>query len=73
MNSYESATNSAKFHILYVENGHHQAIQTVDEFVSASENVWRNWSLTHQWIHCSEWVPSEWVQTADTNIIIIHA
>ncbi len=30
-------------------------------------------SLAHQWILCSEWVPSEWVQTADKNItIIIH-
>ncbi len=29
-------------------------------------------SLTHQWIICSEWVPSEWAQTADKNITIIH-
>ncbi len=29
-------------------------------------------SLAHQWILCSEWVPSEWVQTADKNITIIH-
>ncbi len=29
-------------------------------------------SLAHQWILCSEWVPSEWVQTADKNIKIIH-
>ncbi len=25
-------------------------------------------SLAHQWIFCSEYVPSEWVQTADKNI-----
>ncbi len=29
-------------------------------------------SLAHQWIVCSEWVPSEWVQIADKNITIIH-
>ncbi len=35
-------------------------IQDVDEFVSLSEQVWRNVSLARQWILCSEWVPSEW-------------
>ncbi len=29
-------------------------------------------ALAQQWILCSEWVPSEWVQTADKNITIIH-
>ncbi len=29
-------------------------------------------SLSQQWMLCSEWVPSEWVQTADNNITIIH-
>ncbi len=29
-------------------------------------------SLAQQWILCSEWVPSEWVQTADKNITLIH-
>ncbi len=24
-------------------------------------------SIAHQWILCSEWVPSEWVQTVDKN------
>ncbi len=28
--------------------------------------------LAHQWILCSEWVPSEWVQTADKNITVTH-
>ncbi len=39
-----------------------QAIQDVDEFVSSSDQIWRNvaLSLTHQWMLCSEWVPSEW-------------
>ncbi len=46
-------------------------IQGVDEFVSTSEQIWRNLALRH-WIPCSEWVPSEWVQTADKNITIIH-
>ncbi len=45
---------------------HPQVIQDVDEFVSSSEQIWRN-------ILCSEWVPSEWEsKTADKNIIIIH-
>ncbi len=25
-----------------------------------------------QWILCSEWVPSEWVQTADENLTVLH-
>ncbi len=29
-------------------------------------------SLAHRWILYSEWVPSEWVQTSDKNITIIH-
>ncbi len=29
-------------------------------------------SLVHQCILCNEWVPSEWVQTADKNITMIH-
>ncbi len=29
-------------------------------------------TLAHQWILCSEWVPSEWVQTADKNTTIIN-
>ncbi len=29
-------------------------------------------SFAHQWILCSEWVPSEWVQTADKNITTIY-
>ncbi len=39
-----------------------QAKKDVDEFVSSSEQIWINsvaW-LGHQWILCSEWVPSEW-------------
>ncbi len=38
-----------------------QVIQDVGEMVSSSEQIWRNVaSLAHQWILCSEWVPSEW-------------
>ncbi len=30
-------------------------------FFFSSEQIWRNVSsLAHQWIICSEWVPSEW-------------
>ncbi len=46
------------------------AIQDVDEFVSSSEQIWRNEASHH--LLTSEWVPSEWVQIADTNITIIH-
>ncbi len=52
-----------------------QAIQDVDEFDSSSEPDLEKRciiSLAHQWILCSEWVPSEWVLTADKNITIIH-
>ncbi len=38
-----------------------QAIQDIDEFVSSSllEKCSIR-SLAHQWMLCSEWVPSEW-------------
>ncbi len=42
---------------------HPQAIQDRDEFVSSSETDLEKFSITslaHQWILCSEWVPSEW-------------
>ncbi len=40
---------------------HPQAIQDVDEFVSSSDlEKFSIPSLAHQWILCSEWVPSEW-------------
>ncbi len=48
-----------------------QAIKDV-EFVSSSEQIQRNvhfTSLAHQWIICSELVPSEW---AYKNITIFH-
>ncbi len=32
----------------------------LDRFVSSSEQSWRNLVPHHQWILCSEWVPSEW-------------
>ncbi len=36
-----------------------QAIQ-IEESVFSPEQIWRNLaSLAHQWILCSEWVPSE--------------
>ncbi len=38
-----------------------QVIQDVDEFVSSSDlEKCSITSLAHQWILCSEWVPSEW-------------
>ncbi len=49
---------------------HPQYNQNVDEFGSSSDPILI--SFTHQWILCSEWVPSEWAQTADRNITIIH-
>ncbi len=40
---------------------HSRATQDVDEFVSSSDlEKCRITSLAHQWILCSEWVPSEW-------------
>ncbi len=49
---------------------HPQAIQDIDEFVSLSQKILRNEALYH--LLTSEWVPSEWVQTADKNNTIIH-
>ncbi len=50
-----------------------QVIQDVEEFVSSSDlDKYSITLLAHQWILCSEWVPSEWVQTADKNITVIH-
>ncbi len=53
-----------------------QAIQHVDEFISSSEQIWRNVSL---YISCSPMDHLQWmgavrkrVQTADKNITIIH-
>ncbi len=52
-------------------NVHPQAIQDVYEFVSSSDlEKCSIASLAHQWMLCSEWVPSEWVQTADKNITL---
>ncbi len=37
--------------------------EDVDEFVTSSEQIWRNLalqSLAHQWILWCEWVPSKW-------------
>ncbi len=48
-----------------------QGVQDVDGFVASSEQIWRNLAF-RKWILCSEWVPSEWVQTGDKNITIIH-
>ncbi len=37
------------------------AIQDVDEFVSSADlDKYSITSLAHQWMLCSEWVPSEW-------------
>ncbi len=45
---------------------------THPQAIISSELMWRNWALHQKWILCNEWVPSEWVQTADKNITIIH-
>ncbi len=51
---------------------HPQAIQDVEEFVSSSEQISIT-SLAHQWILCSEWVPSEWEsKQLIKNITVIH-
>ncbi len=43
------------------ENPQPQAIRDVNEFVSLSDLEKCNITLlVHQWIHCTEWVPSEW-------------
>ncbi len=48
---------------------HPRVIQDVEEFVYSSDLEKCNiTSLAQQWMLCSEWVPSEWVQTADKNI-----
>ncbi len=40
---------------------HPQAIQDVDEFFIGTDlEEFSITSLAHQWILCSEWVPSEW-------------
>ncbi len=50
---------------------HPQIIQDVDEFVSSSDlEKCVSASVSHQWMLCSEWVPSEW--ESDKNITIIH-
>ncbi len=48
-----------------------QIIQDEEEFVSSSDSEKCSiTSLVHQWMPCSEWVPSEW--ESDKNITIIH-
>ncbi len=48
-----------------------QIIQDEDEVVSSSDSEkCIITSLVHQWMLCSEWVPSEW--ESDKNITIIH-
>ncbi len=47
--------------LIYWTFPHLQATQY--EFVSSSKEIWEKNSITslaHQWILCSEWVPSEW-------------
>ncbi len=47
-------------------------IQDVDEFVSSSDlEKCSITSLAHQWILCSEWVPSEW-ESKQLIITVIH-
>ncbi len=51
---------------------HTQAIQDVDGFVSSSDlEKCSIPSLAHQWMLCSEWVPSEW-ESKLIKITIIH-
>ncbi len=66
-------TLNCLFQVLKYENK--QATQDVVECVTEQNRTDLEkcsiTSLAHQWILCSEWVPSEWgVQTADKNIII---
>ncbi len=55
---------------------HPQTIQEVDEFVSSSEQMWRNLALHHLLTNDSSVVngcrQKEWVQTSYKNITIIH-
>ncbi len=60
--------------ILYVTH-YDYLIQEVDEFVFFIRTDLEKFTITslaHQWIPCSEWVPPEWVKTADKSITIIH-
>ncbi len=55
---------------VWLKCAHPQAIQNIDEFVSSSDlEECSISSLAQQWMHYSEWVPSEW--TTDKNITII--
>ncbi len=53
-----------------------QAIQDVDEFVSLSENIWRNFkSLAHQWILCDHfhfWVNYSFKNGRFFKLILLH-
>ncbi len=53
---------------------HPQASQDLDSFFIKGTDFEKLsiTSLAQQWILCSEWVPSERVQTADKNITVIH-
>ncbi len=65
--SYQTILGILDFH------PHLQIIQDLDEFDSSADlEKCSIASLAQQWMLCSEWVPSEWVQTADKNITIIH-
>ncbi len=52
-----------------------QAIQDVDEFISSSEQIWRNLALNHLLTNgssYSEWVPSEWESKQLIKTSVIH-
>ncbi len=61
-----------KEQFMYSHSGHHPRCRWVWFFIR-SEEMWSITSLAQQWIFCSEWVPSEWVQTADKNITVTHS
>ncbi len=44
-----------------------QVSQDVDFSIGTDLEKFCITTLAHEWILCSEWVPSEWVQTADKN------
>ncbi len=51
----------------------HPQVQEIDEFVSSSDlEKCSIPSLAHQWILCSEWVPSEWESKQLIKTTVIH-
>ncbi len=51
-------------------SGHPRCRQVFFSLIGTDLEKYIITTLAHQWILCSEWVPSEWVQTADKNLTI---